>query len=106
MGEMHTVETRLEFAKTLLPDLPEGFHIDVRIVDNDSPIEWTRTPYSLFAATGPWDESGARAALDALSAWIASVLPDAERIQAGLTTDDVELTLGPDGDGWTIIDRY
>jgi hypothetical protein len=103
---VHLVEARLEFPSTLLAPLTQGFHADVNCQDPDSPIAWTATPYTLFAASGDWDEAQGLAALDALTEWIATVLPSAERLHAGLSTPDVELTLRPASVGWVVSDRY
>ena len=103
---VHLVEARLEFAASLVSQLPQGFHADVNCLDPNSPIVWTGTPYTLFAATGDWDEPSGLAALAALTDWLATVLPSAERLHAGLTTPDGELTLRPAGSGWVVSDRY
>ncbi|MFN8534696.1 MAG: hypothetical protein U0556_14255 [Dehalococcoidia bacterium] len=102
----HLVDARLEFPASVVPDLAQGFHGDVNCQDPESPIGWTAEPYTLFAASGDWDEDGGRAALDALTAWVAGVLPGVEWLHAGLTAPDAELTLRFSDGGWETVDRY
>ncbi|MCS6802149.1 MAG: hypothetical protein RMM58_06000 [Chloroflexota bacterium] len=103
---VHDVEVRLEFAASVVASLPAGFHADVNCRDPLSSIAWTTEPYTVFAAAGEWDEPTGLAALDALSAWIAAVLPTVEWLHAGLSTPAGELTLRPAAAGWTISERY
>lgn len=106
VADIHTVEARLEFASSVVTPLRNGFHADINCCDPQSPIDWTTEPYTLFAASGDWDESAGLAALDALSAWLIGVLPSVRLLHAGLTTPEVELTLRPAGRGWVVSDRY
>lgn len=106
VADIHTVEARLEFAPTVITSLALGFHADVNCRDPQSPIAWTTEPYTLFAASGDWDESAGLAALDALSAWLTEVLPNVRMLHAGLSTPEVELTLRPALTGWVVSERY
>jgi hypothetical protein len=104
--DQHLVEARLEFGPALVPELPRGFSSDLNCRDPGSTISWTTEPYTLFAATAEGDEATALAALEALTRWVASVLPEPGWIQAGISTPEVELTLLPSDSGWTVSERY
>ncbi|MCS7001721.1 MAG: hypothetical protein NZ518_02620 [Dehalococcoidia bacterium] len=103
VGDRHVVEARLTFPPNAV--LPDGYSADINCRDDTPDTSWAAAPYTLFAATGPWDEAGAKASLDALTAWLRRVLPDAVRHQAGISANGVELVLQPDGDGWTVTER-
>lgn len=106
IADVHLVEARLEFPGSILPVLPQGFYADVNCHDPGSPIDWTASPYTLFAASGDWDERAGIAALNGLTAWIAEILPSAVRLHAGLSTPDLELSLVPVDEGWLVSARY